>query len=190
MINLLPATEKEKIRKDYRLAVLSVCFSSAFFVLAVAVLSFSPIFFVADSKYQEILAESRTKEVLMKQFQEQEMRKIVAGTNAKIILLKATSTPSAPQLFRKILDVRPVGVSITGFSYDTASSPGKKVNSSFVIALQGMAESRTALLSFVDALNKEKSFSSVDLPLSNLISDADVSYSLNIMVAPVNAKQI
>ncbi len=182
MINLLPITEKQKIRETYRFLVLSMYLIVLSLVLLVAILSFLPSFFITDSKYQKILAESQTKEAIIKQSQEQEIKKIITDTNAKIVLLKSTTTPSSSNLFYKILESRPVGVYITNFSYDTT----KKGNSSFSsITMQGTAENRTKLLSFVEVLSKENSFSSVDLPISNLISDTNVSYTLNIAVAPL-----
>lgn len=174
------------MRKAYQIILLSVFLTALSLVLFVAIISFLPNFFIADSKYQKILAESQTKEVMIKQSKEGEMKKIVSDTNAKLLLLHATSTPSAPKLFREILESRPSGVFITSFSYDFIA---KKGSAAFPgITVSGTAENRSELLSFVESLNKNKSFSSVDLPISNLISDTNVSYTLNITVAPLNTK--
>jgi len=174
------------MRKAYQMILRSVFLAALSFVLLIAIISFLPNFFIADSKYQKILAESQTKEAVIKQSKEGEMKKLVSDTNAKLLLLHATSTPSAPKLFREILESRPAGVYITSFSYDiipkkgSATSPG--------ITISGTAEDRTELLSFVESLNKDKSFSSVDLPISNLISDTNVPYTINIIVVPLNTK--
>jgi Tfp pilus assembly protein PilN len=188
MINLLPTNEKQKFRTEYHLLVASVCLPALSAVLLIAILSFLPTFFLSTTKHQSLFAESQSKEAITKQSQEQEMKKLVSDANAKISLLKqATTTRSAQDLFHKIFESRPSGVYITNFSYNNNSkdSSAKRVSgASIVISVQGKADDRADLLSFVDVLNKTKSFSSVELPISNLVSGTNLSYSLNIVVSP------
>ncbi|MFA5831540.1 MAG: hypothetical protein WC878_06970 [Candidatus Paceibacterota bacterium] len=186
MINLLTATEKQKIRKEYHLLVFSMCVPTLFFVLLIAILSFLPSFFLTTTNYRTLYAESQSTEVVTKQSQEQEMKKTVSDTNAKIALLKKQDTAGDVQgLFREILESRPYGVYITSFSYGAAAAVREKqsADTSPNIIVRGKAENRADLLSFADVLRKKKSFSSVDLPISSLISGTNLSYVLNIVVA-------
>ncbi|MCX6739103.1 MAG: PilN domain-containing protein [Candidatus Parcubacteria bacterium] len=187
MINLLPENEKQKIKKEYHLLVLSVWLPAIFIILTVAIFSFLPSFFLSRLQYQKIFAESQTKEVITKQSQVLEMKRSANDANMKISLLlkNSTSTQSAQPLLREIMESRPSGVYITSFSFDRNAGvrpPKDKKTVPPSIVIQGRADSRAGLLSFVDALNKKKEFSSVDLPLSNLISDTNLFYTLNITV--------
>ncbi|MCX6736376.1 MAG: PilN domain-containing protein [Candidatus Parcubacteria bacterium] len=187
MINLLPENEKQRIRKEYHLLVLSVWLPVIFIILIVAISSFLPSFFLSRLQYQKVLAESQTKEVITKQSQVLEMKRNAKEANTKIALLlkNSTSTESVLSLFREIVESRPGGVYITNFSFDRNAGirpPKGKKTASPSILVQGRADNRAELLSFVDALNKKKDFSSVDLPLSNLISSTNLSYTLNIAV--------
>lgn len=185
MINLLPITEKQKIREGYHLLVLSVCLPTAAIILLLTLASFLPTFFLTISAYQKIFAESQSSEVITKKSQEMEMKKIVNETNTKISLLTdLVPDKSAQGFFREIIESRPLGVYITSYTYDNTSASSKRAGNSARIVIQGRAENRAALLSFVDTLNKKKSFSSVELPLSSLISGTNLSYSINITLAP------
>ncbi len=187
MINLLPENEKQKIRKEYHLLVLSVWLPVIFIILGIAIFSFLPSFFLSGQQYGKIFAESQTKEIMTKQSQALEMKRNVNDANMKIALLlkNSTSTESVRSLFDEIVENRPAGVYITGFSFDRNAGvrpPKGKKTAPPSIVLQGRADDRAALLSFVDILNKKKEFSSVDLPLSNLISGTNLPYTLNITV--------
>jgi hypothetical protein len=187
MINLLTTTEKQKIRKEYHLLVFSLCIPALFVILLIAIASFLPSFFLTSSNYQTLFAESQSTEVVTKQSQEQEMKKIVSDTNAKIALLKKKDTEgSVRDIFREILESRPSGVYITSFSYSAEpSARGKQTEGvSPSVVVQGKAENRAGLLSFVDILKRKKGFSSVDLPISSLISGTNLSYTLNIAITP------
>ena len=188
MINLLSADEKQKLRERYHFLVLSVCLPALSVILLAAILSFLPTFFLADSNYRSILTESQSKAAVSKQSEEQGMKKVVSDANAKIDLLKMTDDArNAEYFFQEILKSRPSGVYITNFSYDgNLKTSDSKYGTGIIV--QGNADNRTGLLAFVDALKSKKDFSTVDLPISSLITDTNLSYSLNIAVASLSAK--
>jgi len=189
MINLLPMEEKKKLRDGYRMLVLAVSLPMLSSVLVVALLTLFPSFVLTLSNYEKILNDSKSSEAVTKQAQEQEMKDTVKSVNLKLAILRSASSEiKASAFFEQILRNRSEGVFITALSYEkspggTLLSKRNTTPSGPVIALSGYAEKRDDLLSFVSNLKKIKGFSSVDLPISSLVSESDLPYSLNIAVS-------
>lgn len=54
----------------------------------------------------------------------------------------------------------------------------------YAVFISGKADNRDTLISFRDKLGSEGCFSSVDLPLSNLVSKDNVSFQMDLIVKP------
>lgn len=187
MINLLPTSEKKAIRKEYYLRVLTMCLAMLAFVCIAAIISFLPTYLFILSRHGAFLAESRSDETQSRISRVKEMETIVRDTNKKIDLLKnGALSLRVGDIFLNILASKVPGVVITGLSYDSggvASKKGKdQTVSSPSVGIQGKSSDRTALLAFKDTLAREKEFGSVDLPISSLIKDTDLSFSINITI--------
>ncbi len=83
---------------------------------------------------------------------------------------KNKATPSA--LFQTILNARPSGVRISGFTYV------EKGDGSDEIEVRGQALTRETLLSFVSALERGTVFGKVSVPVSNFVQDVNLDFSL------------
>lgn len=188
MIDLLPSSEKSAIRKEYHLRVFVVCLAALSFVFAAMVFSFVPLYIFTLSRYGEFLIESQSDEIQTRIFQVKEMELAVRDTNKKIDLLQGgTQTPRVKDVFLNILESKTAGISITGLSYDSGGVVGKKGKeetvSPITILIQGNSSDRSTLLAFKDALLQKKEFASVNLPISNLVKDTDLSFSINVIMA-------
>lgn len=189
MIDLLPASEKHAIRKEYHLRVLVVCFAMFSSVLAAMVISFFPTYLFTLSRYGAFLAESQSDEAQNRISQVKEMETTVRETNKKIDLLKSgASVPQVKDIFLEILESESQGVSITALSYDFGGVVSKKGKDNTTtpssVSIQGKSSDRAPLLAFKDALVQKKEFGSVDLPISSLVKDTDLSFSINLILAP------
>jgi hypothetical protein len=81
-----------------------------------------------------------------------------------------------PFLFERIAAVvqqKPTGISLNGFSVASAGEEGKK---SFFI--NGVAAERGALVSFAQALERTGLFERVEVPLSLLAKESGIEFSL------------
>jgi Tfp pilus assembly protein PilN len=76
------------------------------------------------------------------------------------------------EIINKIDELSGSEISLTQFSFDTKNK----------LTLQGQASARTALSEFRDRLEEDKQFSSVELPLSNLVSERDVAFTITLIV--------
>lgn len=196
MIDLLPTAEKNAIRKEYRLRVFAVCLGMLFLALAAAVFSFLPTYLFTLFRYESFLTESESDETQSRISQAKEKETTVRDTNKKIDLLKSgASSPHVKDIFLEILESKTAGVAITGLSYDHGGVLSKKGKDEAVspptIGIQGKSSDRTALLAFRDALAQKKEFNSVDLPISSLVKDTELSFSINISMtsgAPAKTK--
>lgn len=190
MINLLPVTEKQKIKKIYHMRVLSVCLALASILLVVSVIAFVPSYFTAVTKYEGIAAAldlSRNDSLPSRD----DLKGIVKKANEKVSILQNTdaSHPPVSDVFREIISAKG-GVRLTGFSFGaTAASPkGKKTegapSSEFHITVHGISKERDDLLAFIKALESNALFESVDFPISNFVKEKDLEFSINITLAP------
>jgi hypothetical protein len=190
MINLLPTDEKKAIRTEYYWRVLTVCSAMFFLVLLVMVFSFLPTYFFTISRYGAFLSESQSDEIQSQISQVKEMDMAIQETNRKIDLLKnGASSSRVKDVFWEILQSKNKGVALTAFSYDSGSLVSKNGNNGVVspanIQLQGVSSDRESLLAFKDALAQKKEFKTIDLPLSSLVKDTNLSFSINISLASI-----
>lgn len=188
MIDLLPALKKNAIREEYRLRVFVVSLAVSSLVLILTISAVLPTYFFTLSRYGAFLAESQSDETQSRISQMKEMETTVRETNKKIDLLKnGTLTPRVKDVFLAILESKTEGIAITGFSYDiggVVSKKGKEESSPSNISIQGRSSDRATLLAFKDALSQRTRFSTVDLPVSSLVKDTNLSFSINISMAP------
>lgn len=189
MIDLLPASAKNTIRKEYRLRVFTVCAAMLSLVLAAMVISFLPTYLFVLSRHEAFLVESQSDQTQSRISRVKEMETTVRNTNKKVDLLKnEASVPYVKDVFMEILKSKPAGVSVTGLSYDHGGVVSKKGKDEAVspptIGIQGKSSDRAALLAFKDTLAQKKEFSSVDLPISSLVKDTDLTFSINVIMVP------
>jgi hypothetical protein len=193
MIDLLPASAKNAIRKEYKLRVFTVCLAMLSLVLMALVFSFLPTYLFTLSRYGAFLAESQSDETQSRISQVKEMETTVLDTNKKIDLLRSgASAPHVKDIFLEILESKTIGVAITGLSYDAGGAVSKRGKEETItsptIGIQGRSSDRAELLAFKGALAQKKEFGLVDLPIASLVKDTDLSFSINISMLPQKTK--
>lgn len=193
MIDLLPASSKSAIRKEYTLRVFTVCLAMLSLVLMAMVFSFLPTYLFTLSRYEAFWAESQSDETQSRISQVKEMETTVLDTNKKIDLLRSgASARHVKDIFLEILESKTIGVAITGLSYDAGGAVSKKGKEEIItpptIGIQGRSSDRAELLAFKDALAQKKEFGLVDLPIASLVKDTDLSFSINISMVPEKTK--
>lgn len=195
MIDLLPASGKKEIRKEYHLRVFTVCLAMLSLTLSAMVLSFLPTYLFTISRYEAFLSESQSDAAQNRLSQVKEMETVVRDTNKKIDVLKTgAGTYRVKDIFLEVLENKSQGVAITSLSYDSGDSVAPKkgkenVPSQAIVSVQGIASDRTALLGFKDALSQKKEFGTIDLPISSLVKDTDLSFSINLNLVPAPAEK-
>lgn len=188
MINLLSAYEKNAVRKEYHLRVFTVCTAALSLVLTVLVVSFLPTYLFILSRYQSFLLESQSDETQSRVLQVREKETLIKETNKKIDSLQNSAAfLSVKNVFSEILQNKTPGLAITGFSYDSGAVVSRKgkeeAASSPRLNIVGKSSDRAVLLAFKDALAQKKEFKTVDLPISSLVKDTDLDFSISVTIA-------
>lgn len=193
MIDLLPTSEKSAIRKEYRLRVLTVSLGLLSSVFAAMVISLLPTYLLTVSRYDAFLAESQSDETQSRISQVKDMELMVRDTNKKIDILKeGTAVIRVQDIVGEILESKGAGLTITSLAYDSGGVTSKRGKEDIVtpptLVIQGSASDRAALLSFKETLSQKKEFGAVDLPISSLVKETNLSFSINISMAPAVQK--
>lgn len=175
MLNLLPLQEKKKTLTEYRLRF----FAFAVFTLGALIVAnlalLTPSYLLAVSKYDSISADLAARQA--KQGIGGQAKTIdgqVRAVNKKIALFSSdgsTKRVSPADVNAKIIEIKSAAIKIQSFSYD-ASGPQER------IVVSGLADDRDSLAAFVDALKKEGTFSSVDLPVSSYVKSTNIDFSI------------
>jgi hypothetical protein len=187
-MNLLSPQEKNALRKEYRLRFFVVFFLMSFFILLAAIVTFLPTYFFTVSRYDLFFTESQSDEIQNRLSRAKEAEKTILETNKKIILLKSdASVPRVKDIFFEISQSKNSGIVITSLSYENNGGAVTKKGKDPVLAkvnIRGRSSTRETLLAFKDALTQNKQFSNIDLPISSLVKESDIDFSINTTVNP------
>ena len=104
----------------------------------------------------------------------------IKSTNALSAQLSVTNTEHTfSSLIQRIDDLAGPAIELTHYRLHKDATVGTTVS------VQGNATTRTTLATFSNALESDEWFGSVELPISNLAKDRDISFSMTITVAPI-----
>ena len=175
MINLIPATAKASLIKEYWMRAATVWF----FLWSVAVLLgmfiLIPSYVLTHSQvtaYQDS-ADSATEKIANYETVSKELSR--AGVWAKMVKdnFALTSTSQYIALFRSL---ERDGIAISNISISRGDSGVEP------IIVAGTADNRQALAAFRDNLVAHEVIESVDLPLSNLAKDKDIPFEVTVTI--------
>lgn len=181
MINILPIEERKEIKKEYlkRLSVVALVFFAITMLMAIVML-LPTVFFLNESE-----SLSRVElEYVNKKLSDVGIAQIspmIEDLNRKVQILKTSSNFSKhSEIITEIMSAGGSGVKISALS--VKMSAGKES-----IFISGRSETRKDLLAFVENLKKCKAglntkctpFEKIESPLSNLLKEKDIDFSIN-----------
>lgn len=174
MLNILATIEKKKILNEYRLRLAVISF------FAIGALVFSSLVLLVPSYFLEVIKYNDANNTLLT-LQEKDSSagnekdvdaRIIAVNRNIDLFLKAgplgTSVPTSS--IGKILDLKGSAIKIVGFTYDAGVDQER-------IVITGTALDRYRLAQFIEALKKEPTFTSVDLPISSYVKSNNIDFS-------------
>lgn len=175
MINLIPPAAKKSIKREYVKRVITVwllLFSVGFAILAVFLL---PTFVALRDEISTLKETAETGSLRVSQYDISATELTAANRQALLLLNKAT-TSALSEVIDTLTTFAGTKVSLTNFQFANLATAGK-------ITLSGIASTRQDLAIFRDVITGDKRFSGVDLPISNLIKDKDLLFTMNISFA-------
>ena len=173
MLYLLPSEEKKAIQREYASNRLVLCLALGFFLVAFSIVFLLPSYFLSDQKERAAQMQADSSDHSAGAAATKDGRNALSDLRAKMALLAAPHPGASVPIDEVVVDRGP-GVEVKEFSYAEAGPKG------FQLQIQGVAASRDALLAFVDALRKDKLFSSVDFPISSFAKDSDISFVIGL----------
>lgn len=172
-INLLPEKEKTEIKYTlrYRFIILFSIWFFICFLLFISILIFSNFYlsFQINSLGKELTVEKN----FLKRKKVYDLENVSQEINQKLLKIEKIKKESRPiyDIFKSLALNLKNETKLKNIYY---SSSQKKIN------LTGFALSRNDLLNLKDDLEKNKYFSSVNLPIYFLAQKTDINFSLNL----------
>ena len=176
MINLLPISGIKKIISEYRVRLVTTVLVMLAVTMVIASALLFPAYLLASHKRTTILEElSKTGNQNASSQETKDLEKIVKEMDATLDMLssKGQKFSISNDMLTKTAGFRTGNIKITGMFYDK-----KDPESSF--SLKGTAASRQSLTSFIEMLKKDATFRDVSLPISDLVKDRNIDFTVMI----------
>jgi len=179
-MNLLPKTEKENLKKGFRLRFFVVASFLAAVSFLIAFVMLLPSYFMtlgyfsnAVQKGVDLSAEDReSMENILNLPQEIDYKLKFFQTNTNQI-------PATDSLY-KIIGQLPSGVAIKSVSFTRDQNYNDKTGT--IILISGTAFDRDSLVFFSKKLEETNYFSSVEVPVGSLTKGRNLPFSMNVFI--------
>ena len=178
MTNLLPSEQIKKNITEYHFRFAGTALAMLGITIFLATVFLSPSYFLASHKRAVIQNDplwQNDKDDVASRERQKEFEDVIKETNMVLDILGTTNNKFyvSGDVVAKIIGYKTTPITISGIFYD-ASDVGD------ALSIKGIEVNRQGLISFTDMLKKDPSFASVDLPISNLVKDRDISFSISI----------
>lgn len=179
MFNLLPFEEKKKLRKEYRRRIFVVFLLMIIVAEAIMAILLVPTIILVISQEKDFKAQLLEYGELSAEGEGGSFNALLKETTEKLNELSPAKNKALPsEAIIKIVKTKTIGIHLERFTY--------KAGKDFAtgdFTIDGKAETRDALLLFRKALEAEKSFSAVRLPVSNFAQEKDIPFSVGVTVS-------
>lgn len=177
MINLLPPEDKRARLREFHLRLVVVGLSLTSCAVLIANAFVVPWFVAARAEVSAAQSEASARG-LGKTTETDNARAVLTETNKSIALLKTRLDEKPPTYFiQEVLKPRTSAITISSIAFSrTFGQPAR-----FVVA--GVAEKRSDLVAYRDALKALPTFTEVTLPFADLAKSVDVSFTLTLIPA-------
>lgn len=170
MLNLLTPEYKAKIRRVYRTRFLTVLLLSVTLTGFVSIVLLIPSFLSALTREQVSENERNTLEGKLSDKSRPDLNKYIEQVGVRLDVLDEDIPQKPSVLIERVIEEKNNAVHLTGFIY---SDVDKKE-----LTISGLADSRDGLVLFKRALEKTELFVSIDLPVSHLAAESDISFTI------------
>lgn len=173
MINILPESGRGIVKREYRIRLVAVfLFLLALLSLVTAVMLLPSYLFATVESEQASLEEARL--LAAKVPGAKTDAEVITAVNQQIAGLEAfMMAPRPSEALLEVLQSAGSGIELVRVSYEGGAGS---------ISLSGKATSRDMLLQFSKALQKLPIVASVDLPVSDLAKNTNVSFSMTLVL--------
>ena len=172
---LIPEQSAKFLKKEYRIRVLILLFLFLSLGVWIGIVSLFPSYIASVTQEKKALAQAGAIEQTTQSTTTTATMAQIGAANAAISTLQAgQDTLMLSSLVEDIAGRRVPGIVITDFEI------GRTGTTTTDIVINGKAASRAALVAFKGNLVADSRFSKVDLPVSNLAADTNVSFTISL----------
>jgi len=176
MSNLLLETEEKHLHREYVTRMLIIYFVLAS-VLAIIAMVFSlPSYILAESRRGIVEEKLAVLEALISGRQDKGSLEYVAAAKEKMSLLDLENSKHVSTLIERVIALAQGDVKLLSFSLV------RRPDIPPLLTIGGISPTRDTLVAFRRSLEKESSFSSVELPVSNFAKDKDIEFSIDLFL--------
>lgn len=180
MINLLPTTEKEILKKGLKIRFFIVSVGLVFVAMFMGVVFLFPTYVLTSAKYSDVYLNNTSisgSDVENKKGVLELPNEIKNKLQTMEFVVNRDSIVS---ILGKFFTNMPSGVSVSSISFVDNTYSNLKKTKNKELTISGVAKNRNVLISFSDNLKKIDKVVSVDLPVSNFIKDNNIPFSLKV----------
>ncbi len=180
MINLIPIKEKKELIKFFYLRFLIVLLYMFGFSIIILFIIILPSYFISMVQLSDATMKLETQKKEPIPEVDQNTLDLIKDVNNKLSLVEKAENNKfeiSQKVIKEIILNKMPDIKINEFSFQNDQIKGK------TISINGIAPSRERLLLFRQALEEDKAFLSVDLPISNFIKGSNIQYYLNLIPA-------
>jgi len=175
MANLLPKSEQDNLAHEYRLRFAAVALLLFGSLGTVALAALIPSLFLSHQKEVVIAKTFDTLSQDNTLDSKNKLEDVLVAAGKEIKALKFSSPAvSVYSLINDVIRAKSGNIKVSGIRVT------KNQNGSHSIALIGQAKDRDSLVAFSKALEQEKDFTKVTVPVSNFVDSSNINYSITV----------
>jgi multidrug efflux pump subunit AcrB len=172
MLNLLLKKEKEDIKKEYVFRFLIILFFGLSIVIILFLISLIPSYVVLKIEQKSLNSELNLAQDTELNADRKRLKDKLSSLQ-KILKIVDTPKSEISYYIQKITEKQMRDINILGISFLKQAEADS-------IVLDGNANSRSSLASFIESLETVPEFESVNLPFSSFTRDSEIPFSITI----------
>ncbi len=178
MVNLITKKQKDVVKKEYIIRLISILFFIPTTLLGVFFLAYVLPYYLALDK-KEIVVNQMFDSVINIENKENVGPNILALINRAMSEMKAVeiynkSSVNSSGYFNKIIESKNKDIKINKLSFSIPAVGQVQ------LLISGVSESREGLVAYIDDLRFKAGFTSIESPVSNFAKDSNIPFTINI----------
>jgi hypothetical protein len=177
MFNLLPENLRKTITTEYRLRLAILAIVMVVLVQISFLIFLFPSWLVSYYKERDFSVQSDELNKSLSTLDISSTTAFIKSFNTKIgIINDSLEYPKFVPMVDEVIAKKTSSIRISGIYYTVNSA------NAGTLTLEGLGDTRESLVSFSDSLKTIQHFKKVDLPISNLAKDKNISFIISINV--------
>lgn len=175
MINLLPAENKIRIKKEYLIRIFIISGASLFGLILITGIALFLLFYLTAGQKTNSEEAFLLSQQWLASTNEAEISSLVSSINSTTAELfnNQKITAEISEVIKKLIAIKTEKITIKSFLF-SASKDGAGGE----IRINGASATRTELINYIEKIKKDAMFAKVDSPLSNFLKEENIDFNI------------